>query len=77
MTDKTNEITISEEELGALTCATVAAGVVVGVLGTAAALGYAAYKTYQALADSDAKITLTIEDGAAGQKALPTPAEKA
>jgi len=72
MADETNEITMTEEELGSFACGIVAVGVVVGAVGTVAAIGYTVYKAYQALADSDIKIILTIEEGAVGREGVTT-----
>jgi len=40
-------------------------GAFLGAAATLAVIGYAAYKTYEAVANSDTKITLKIEEGAA------------
>jgi len=66
-----DEIKMSEEELGAVTCAAVAVGAAAGAVAVLAAIGYAAYKGYEALAESDVKITLKVEEGGAASKALP------
>jgi len=53
---------LSDREIG-IGCA----GALLGAAAAVAAIGYAAYKTYEAVADSDTKITLKIEEGSAGK----------